>query len=90
MSFFPEVHDELTKLWHATCSARLRSSASPALTTVDGAAQKGYDKLPPLDKVVAAHFCPLAAIGWKANAAHPSKPCRTTSALAGHAYTSVG
>ncbi len=28
--------------------------------------------------------------GWKAKAAHPSKPCRTTSALAGRAYSSAG
>ncbi|KAL0154447.1 hypothetical protein M9458_048710, partial [Cirrhinus mrigala] len=30
------------------------------------------------------------AIGWKTKASHPSKPCRTTSALAGRAYTSAG
>ncbi len=39
---------------------------------------------------VAAHLCPPTAIGWTAKAAHPSKPCRTTSALAGRAYTSAG
>ncbi len=45
-------------------SARLRTSASSALTTVDGAEEKGF-----LD---------------------PSKPCRTTSALAGRSYASAG
>ncbi|KAL0204651.1 hypothetical protein M9458_002669, partial [Cirrhinus mrigala] len=50
----------------------------------------GYEKLPPLDGSVAAHLCPPTAIGWKAKASHPSKPCRTTSALAGRAYTSAG
>ncbi len=29
-------------------------------------------------------------IGWMAKATHPSKPCRMTSALTGHAYTSAG
>ncbi|KAI2655719.1 Transposon Ty3-G Gag-Pol polyprotein [Labeo rohita] len=51
---------------------------------------KGYEKLPPLDESVAAHLCPPTAIGWKTKASHPSKPCRTTSALAGRAYTSAG
>uniref|UniRef100_A0A671RJ93 Kinesin-like protein n=1 Tax=Sinocyclocheilus anshuiensis TaxID=1608454 RepID=A0A671RJ93_9TELE len=39
---------------------------------------------------VAAHLCPPTAIGWRAKAAHLSKPCRSTSALAGRAYTSAG
>ncbi|KAL0183542.1 hypothetical protein M9458_019238, partial [Cirrhinus mrigala] len=71
-------------------SACLRTSSSSALTSVDGAEDKGYEKLPPLDESVAAHLCPPTAIGWKAKASHPSKPCRTTSALAGRAYASAG
>ncbi len=65
----------------------LRSSA---LTTVDGAEEKGYERMPQLDESVAAHLCPPTAIGWKAKASHPSKPCRTTSALAGRSYASAG
>ncbi|ROL50321.1 hypothetical protein DPX16_4252 [Anabarilius grahami] len=72
--FFLEVHDELTK----------------SLTTVVGSEEKGYKKLPPLDESVAAHLCPPAAIGWKAKTALPSKPCRTTSTLVGHIYSSAG
>ncbi len=79
--FFPEVHDELTRSWRSPYSARLRTSASSALTTVDGAEEKGYERMPQLDESVAAHLCPPTAIGWKAKASHPSKPCRTTSAL---------
>ncbi len=78
--FFPEVHDELTRSWRSPYSARLRTSASSALTTIDGADEKS----------VAAHLCPPTAIGWKAKASHPSKPCRTTSALAGRSYASAG
>ncbi|KAI2664297.1 Platelet glycoprotein V [Labeo rohita] len=84
------VHEELTRSWRAPYSARLRASSSSALTSVDGAEDKGYEKLPPLDESVAAHLCPPTAIGWKTKASHPSKPCRTTSALAGRAYTSAG
>lgn len=46
--------------------------------------------MPPLDESVAAHLCEPTAIGWKAKVAHPSKPCGTTSALAGRACTSAG
>ncbi|KAL0147769.1 hypothetical protein M9458_056912, partial [Cirrhinus mrigala] len=88
--FLPEVHEELTRSWRAPYSARLRASSSSALTSVDGAEDKDYEKLPPLDESVAAHLCPPTAIGWKTKASHPSKPCRTTSALAGRAYTSAG
>ncbi len=51
--FFPEVHDELTRSWRSPYSARLRTSASSALTTIDGAEEKGYEKMPQLD---AAHL----------------------------------
>ncbi|ROL46224.1 Tripartite motif-containing protein 16 [Anabarilius grahami] len=73
---------------HRGACARLRSSTS--LTSVDGVEQKGYEKLPPLDEAVAVHLCPPTAMGWKSKAVHPSKPCQTTSPLAGHAYTSAG
>ncbi len=46
--------------------------------------------MPQLDESVAAHLCPPTAIDWKAKASHPSKPCRTTSALAGRSYASAG
>ncbi len=52
-------------------SARLRTSASSALTTIDGAEEKGYERMPQLDESVAAHLCPPTAIGWKAKANHP-------------------
>ncbi len=85
--FFPEVHDELTKSWHAPHSSCIRPSASTALTSVDVTEEKECEHLPPLDESVATHLCPPTAIGWKARAIHPSKPCRATSALAGHAYS---
>ncbi len=90
--FFPEVHDELTKLRCAPYSSRIRPSALVALTSVDRAEEKGYEHLPPLNESMAAHLyhSSATAIGWKARASHPSKPCRATSALAGHFYSAAG
>ncbi len=88
--FFPELHDELTKSWCTPYSSRIRPSASVALTSVHGAEDKGYVHLPPLDESLATHLCPPTAIGWKARASHPSKPCRSTSVLAGCAYSVAG
>lgn len=47
--------------------------------------KKGYGKLPPLDESVTFQICPPTAIGCKVKLAHPFKPCRNTSALAGGA-----
>lgn len=56
--FLPEVHDELTKSWCASYSARLRTSTSATLSTIDGTVEKGYEKLPPLKNAMAWHFSP--------------------------------
>ncbi|KAK2867648.1 hypothetical protein Q8A67_025765 [Cirrhinus molitorella] len=77
----PLVND----LCHSSRRSTMRSQsrgAPPTPSSIDGAEEKGYDRLPPLDKSVAVHLCPPTAIGWKAKAAHPSKPCRTTSGIA--------
>ncbi len=47
--FFPNVHDEINKSCREPYSSHLRVSSSSALTSVDGAEEKGYDSLPPLD-----------------------------------------
>ncbi|KAL0182316.1 hypothetical protein M9458_021691, partial [Cirrhinus mrigala] len=86
----PALHDELTKTWHAPYSACVNPSTAAALTTVDGTDEKGYSKLPPVEEEVAAHLWPPSALGLKAHAAHPSKPCRTTSTLANRVYTTAG
>ncbi|ROL50524.1 hypothetical protein DPX16_2823 [Anabarilius grahami] len=62
----------------------------PPFTSVDGSQEKGYEQMPPLDEAVAAHLCPPAAVGWKNKQVLSSKPCRTTSALTGRAYSSAG
>ncbi len=68
--FFPKVHDELTKSWLAPYSSRIRPSTSAALTSIDGAEEKRYKHLPPLDESVDTHLCPSTTIGWKAIGYH--------------------
>lgn len=83
--FFPEVHEELVKSWRTSYSVRLRFSSLSVLSTIDGAGEKGYERLPPLEEAVAAHLCPPLTIGWKAKVSYLSKLYRMTSALAGRA-----
>ncbi len=84
------MHDKLTKSWRAPYSSHICPSASVALTSIDGAEDKRYEHLPPLDESLTAHLCPPTTIGWKARASHPSKPSRATSTLAGCAYLATG
>ncbi len=72
--FFPVVHDEITKSWHAPYSYCLCASSSSTLTSVDGAEEKGYDCLPPLDESVAAHLCPPGPLaGRQKLPTHPNR-----------------
>ena len=87
--FLPELHEELAKSWNAPVSARLRSPASSALSRVDGATEKGYDRIPPVEQAVAAHLCPPSA-RWRSKTALPSKACRTTSAFVSRAFSAAG
>ncbi|XP_077058206.1 uncharacterized protein LOC143710852 [Siphateles boraxobius] len=87
--FFPEVHEELTKAWRTPYSTR-GPAVFATLSSVDGAAEKGYESLPPLEEALAAHLCPNTAASWRTRAVHPNKPCRSTSALAGRAYSASG
>ncbi len=90
--FFPEVHDEIKKLWNAPLTSRVHNPGSSLLSSVDGADQVGYVKLPPVEEAVAAHLCPSAAANWRVrnNASLPSKPCRATANLAGKAFSAAG
>ncbi len=85
--FFPEVHTR--SRYYGTPPTHLSSVLLLQLLSHPLTALKKTDastcRL--LDESVAAHCCPPTAIGWKARASHPSKPCRATSALAGHAYS---
>ncbi|KAI7793803.1 hypothetical protein IRJ41_025349 [Triplophysa rosa] len=69
--FFPEVQQEFTRSWRAPHSARFHSSFTHTLSSIDGADDKGYTKLPTLEECVAAHLCQSSASGWKARPSHP-------------------
>lgn len=75
--------------WKAPFSARLKSPSSSTLSVVDGAQERGYQHLPPIEEAVSTHLCPPSA-GWQSKAVHPSKACRTSSALTGRAYAAAG
>jgi LSD1 subclass zinc finger protein len=87
--FLPELHAELTKSWNAPLSARNRSDISASLRSVDGAAEKGYSAMPPVEDLVAAHLCPPSA-RWRSSPTLPSKACRATSSFHARAYTAAG
>ncbi|ROI27680.1 GRB2-associated-binding protein 3 [Anabarilius grahami] len=90
--------DTVTIDSHAVLDRTSESEISPPLDylflsqceTVHGADEKGYTKLPLVEEAVAVHLCLPMAIGWKTKASHPSKPCRTTSALASRAFATDG
>ncbi len=76
---------------HGAPPARLASVLLlPCLTALKRRDTIPLIQLIPLDESVAARLCPPTAIGWKARASHPSKPCRAKSALAGCAYSVAG
>ena len=87
--FLPELHAELSKSWNAPLSARTRSDSSTPLRVVDGAAEKGYLSIPPVEDLVAAHLCPPSA-RWRSSPVLPSKACRATSSFHTRAYSAAG
>ncbi len=88
--FFPEVHEELTKSWMATFTARSPSSASSILTTLDGEVARGYAGIPQVERAIAVHLCPRNAATWRNRPRLPSKSCKLTVALAAKAYSTAG
>ncbi len=88
--FFPEVHEELTKLWMAPFTARSRSSISSVLTTLNGGAARGYAGIPQVERAIAVHLCPRNAATWRNRPCLPSKACKLTAALTAKAYSAAG
>ncbi len=90
VTFFPEVHDELTGTWTAPFTARNRSSGSSSLATLDGGEARGYTEVPPVEQSIAMQLCPRTASTWRGNPLLPSRACRHSSALTGSAYAACG
>ncbi len=85
--FFPEVHNEQTRMWRAPYLAHFHSSTSDTHTSLK---RTVYGKLEEMEEVGFVHLCPPSTLGLNAHVVHPSKPCRTTSALVGRAYSMAG
>ncbi len=81
VSFFPEVHEELTKSWMAPFTARIRLSASSILTTLDDRACRGYAAILQVEKTVAVHLCPQNASTWRNRLCLTSWPLLSRSKL---------
>ncbi len=75
-----------------TAVLQVHNPGSSLLSSVDGADQVGYVKLPHVEEAVASHFCPSTAANWRVrnNGSLPSKPCRATANLAGKAFSAAG
>ncbi len=89
VTFFLEVHKELTKSWMAPFTVRSRSSISSVLTTLDGRAARGYVAIPQVERAVAVHLCPRKAATWRNRLRLPSKACKLKAALAAKAYSAA-
>ncbi len=74
--FFPEVHEDLTRLWKAPFTARNKSCSSSPLTTLDGGAALGYAGIPLVERSVAMQLCPTAATTLRGEPCLPSRACR--------------
>ncbi len=90
--FFPEVHEELMKLWTAPFygQKRLVCLLHPILATLDGGAARGYVDIPQVESAVAVHLCLQNAATWRNCPRLPSKACKLTAALAAKAYSAAG
>lgn len=56
--FFPELYEELKKIWDAPFSAR---SSFVGLTSLDGQAARCYVDVPQVERAVPVHLCPQIA-----------------------------
>ncbi|KAI2661194.1 hypothetical protein H4Q32_006732 [Labeo rohita] len=88
--FFPEVHEELTRLWKAPLSARSRYANSSSLTTLDGGPARGYTEVPQVERAIAMHLCPENAASWRGQPKLPSRACKFSSTLVAKAYSASG
>ncbi len=88
--FFPEVHEELTRLWKVPFTARNKSCGSSPLTTLDGGATLGYTGIPSVERSVAMQLCPTAASTLWGEPCLPSWACKYSSGLTGSAYRACG
>ncbi|MGL5956525.1 MAG: hypothetical protein ACRC0X_08010, partial [Brevinema sp.] len=90
MPFFPDVHEQIVKVWSAPQSARAHSATRNIFSHVENAAFHGYLRTPPVEEAVAFHLCPSSAKALGTSGGLPSKPCRITAHFADKAYAANG
>ncbi len=88
--FFPEVHEEVTRSWRASFSARNRARASSVLTALDVGAAKGYVEIPPVERAIAVQLCPWNAAAWWGNLHLLSRARGFSSVSTAEAYIAAG
>ncbi len=86
LSFFPDLHSEVSRSWGRPYSARL---FSPSLVDYSNVSGLNYRAMPRVEQRLASYLSPAVASSLKAPAL-PTKPLRTTSALVGKGYTAAG
>ncbi|XP_060741844.1 uncharacterized protein LOC132856323 [Tachysurus vachellii] len=88
LPFFPDLHAEVSRSWKNPFAARVFSPAMSDYSAIIGLESHGYGAMPRVEETLAGYLSP-ASPAWR-RPALPSKPCRTTSALVGKAYTAAG
>ncbi len=88
--FFPEVHEELMKLWTAPFYGQKRLVCLLHPRYPRWRAARGYVDIPQVESAVAVHLCLQNAATWR-NCPHlSSKACKLTAALTAKAYSAAG
>ncbi len=90
LSFFSDLHREISSSWKQPFSSRLTNAAAADFTNLVGSVEQGYTAMPVIEDALASHLSPSLAPSWKSRPLLPSKPCRTTSALIGKSYIAAG
>ncbi|XP_067255486.1 uncharacterized protein [Chanodichthys erythropterus] len=76
----------VARVIRAPLTARNRSGASSAFTSLDGRAARVYAAVPPVERSVAMQLCPPSTSTWRGDPKLPSKACKFSSTLVAKAY----
>ncbi|XP_016319979.1 uncharacterized protein LOC107671579, partial [Sinocyclocheilus anshuiensis] len=90
LPFFQDLHQEVSRSWKQTFSARITNAAAADFATVSKMADHGYGAMPAGEETLATHLAPNSAPSWKSRPTLPSKPCRITSSLIRKSYMAAG
>ncbi len=89
LTFFPDLHIEVSRLWNKPYSARLFSPDVSHYSNVLGLNECSYGKIPRVEDTLAGYLLPGDASSLKAPVL-ATKSLQTSSALVGKAYMAAG